>query len=181
LRVLKTDSMSWRTGMRRCSPGRGLRFAVGRAQQPHLAFGEEPVELGGDVALVSDDGQSGSMSLADALKTRDPTRGHPRGDAPVLVATVVPDEDPPKESAMSTTEDHGGAGRMTARPEQGAPKARGSRSWSPIAGIVFVVLMVVRTFSVAVSRTRPLPRRRLPPSLADGANYMRTSSTGGGR
>ena len=79
---------------------------------------------------------------------------------------------------MSTTEDHGGAGRMTARPEQGAPKARGS---SPIAGIVFVVLMVVRTFSVARVPNPAAAPQTIAAYLADGANYMRTSSTGGGR
>ena len=82
---------------------------------------------------------------------------------------------------MSTTEDHGGAGRMTARREQGAPKAGGSRSWSPIAGIVFVVLMVVRTFSVARVPNPAAAPQTIAASLADGANYMRTSSTGGGR
>ena len=63
---------------------------------------------------------------------------------------------------MTTTEDHGGAGRMPALPGEGRDPGQGSRSWTPIAGIVFVVLMVVGTFSVARVPNRPLPSRRLP-------------------
>src|SRR6476659_188468 len=70
------------------------------------------------------------MPLARALKTRDPTRGAPWGAAPVLVATVVLRRGL-TESAMTTTEDHGGAGRMPALPEQGATKSRGVEELEP--------------------------------------------------
>ena len=83
---------------------------------------------------------------------------------------------------MSTTEDHGGAGRMTALPEQGAPKARGSRSWTPIAGIVFVVLMVVGTFSVARVPNPAAPPQTTTGYRADGGNDMlNLAGVGGGR
>jgi hypothetical protein len=81
---------------------------------------------------------------------------------------------------MITTEDHGGAGRMTALPEQGTTKARGLRSWSPIAGIV--VLMVLRTFSAARVPNQPAPPQTIAAHLADDGNHMlNLVSAGGGR
>ena len=48
-------------GFEQVLTGPGRAVAVGRAQQPHPAFGEEPVALGGDVALIGDDGQAGAL------------------------------------------------------------------------------------------------------------------------
>jgi hypothetical protein len=71
---------------------------------------------------------------------------------------------------------------MTALPEQGAPKARGLRSWSPIAGTLFVVRMVVRTFSVARVPNPAVPPQTIARYLADGGNHMlNLAGAGGGR
>ncbi len=41
-----------------------------------------------------------------------------------------------------------------------------------MAGIVFVIVMVVDTSARPVSRTRPLTRRRLPPISLTAATHM---------
>jgi hypothetical protein len=51
--------MSCRIGFEQVFSGAGCAVAVRGAQQPHAAFGQVAVELGGGVALVSDDRQPG--------------------------------------------------------------------------------------------------------------------------
>ena len=58
--VSLTDSIS-RIGVRRCSPAWGVRLRCDGRSTRHTRFGEEPVELGADVALVGDDDQPGSV------------------------------------------------------------------------------------------------------------------------
>ncbi len=82
---------------------------------------------------------------------------------------------------MSTTEDHAGTGWMTSLPEQGATNSRGIRSWSPIAGTVFVVLMLVRTFSVARVPNPAAAPLTIAADLADGGDDMPNLVGAGGR
>jgi hypothetical protein len=107
-----------------------------------------------------------------------PDQGTPWGEVPVLVATVVPRRGP-TESAMNTTEDHGGAGRTTALPEQ----AMGSRSWTRSPASSSSSWWPPGTFSVARVSNPTAPPQTIAAHLADGGNnhMLNLVGAGGGR